>query len=234
MCKLWRDEEIRYIETLLSNEMVMDPGVRNEIVRSRGFCNRHMHEIVKVAETPGRTEDGVGFVMFMTDAVEMLDKDLDEDLALIDESQTTENVLRKLSRRSLDRRASCPVCSWISRIHRIHCEPFFELLHNEEYRVWYETGPGLCMPHFQFVLQIADFTEVARSSLKTVFLAQKRKMREVLGLCNEYIRKSRWNSRNEPRGAEATVKDLILIKIAGLEGLNLMQCVECGSGRSKD
>ncbi len=65
LCKLWRDEEVRYIETLLRKEMIMDREVRLDIEKARGFCSRHLYEIVRIAETHSRVDGVIGFVTLM-------------------------------------------------------------------------------------------------------------------------------------------------------------------------
>ncbi len=150
----------------------------------------------------------------------MLKRDLEEGLKMLGDKTENSKSGGGLNR-IFEPEDSCPACRWVGGIHRILCAPFLEFLDDPEYLELYKAGPGVCMRHFRYVLETAEYSHVTLSSLEKLFLLQNEDIVKLMELCSEYIRKNSWGARREPGGAEEGVKDSILTKIAGLQGFRL-------------
>jgi hypothetical protein len=142
LCTLEEECEKRYMEAYLA-EYVMSPSSRDELVSSGGFCNHHSYVMLKVAVNP-ENADGHGIALTIKSIAEKFAEDL-----------------QKLKKKNLKRRGEnvldaqkCPACVHILRLMESYAEKTVQLLSSDhDFAKLYQASPGLCMPHFTWLVR---------------------------------------------------------------------------------
>jgi hypothetical protein len=119
ICTLLEKACYRQLDSLFY-ECVNDPGVRNRLAASHGFCNWHAHLALRIPHT----DSGIAIIY--------------EDLL----RAATEQPLRRPS-------ASCPVCDTARFNERVYLGELLRHFDDPELRPRYEQSFGLCLPHLQ-------------------------------------------------------------------------------------
>ena len=145
LCYLWNDSEERYLEHVLTSEVVMDSGFREKVIAARGFCNRHAHMLYR-AIYGGDVHDGLGYALYMKDVVEKIMEELCH-LSTILPSYPKPSRGRVLSRRRKrsittlrgaiepkTRRQQCPIYEHLWSMNQIYLHTLVQMLDDEELR----------------------------------------------------------------------------------------------------
>jgi hypothetical protein len=182
LCVIEDELERRYIQHYFS-ELVMDPPSRRELVESRGFCNCHLHRMLKEATEP-ETLAGTGMALVMRSVVEALIQDLKTQQDYVERSIQTEEgrlaarmvsfvesvrsrlahplgqggFLTREARRTLPNVGRCPICLYGSAFTQTYVGEFVEFLASggTECRRRFEESKGLCIPHFVAVINATE------------------------------------------------------------------------------
>jgi hypothetical protein len=233
LCYLWLKHESRHLKYLLTNEVTMDPGFREKVLSSRGFCNRHTHLLYEAASGVG-TEDGLGYSLYMQSVVEEICHGL-KSLLLSNIEENTAckgTILRWWRRRQaitlMAEKASkayygegfCPVCESLWTFDQIYLYTLLQMLDDKDFREEFKTK-WLCLPHFLSALRLAGKSNLESPAevIHTLVEIEVSLLERLSQLLSESIRKHDWRFRDEPRGPETEANSLALSILAGVEGL---------------
>lgn len=114
----------------------------------------------------------------------------------------------------------CPAESLLSS-DRIYLETFIEILDENKFEREFKSFRGLCLPHFMSSIRMMDQIKVKHPSdiAKKLVEVEKDRLRLLFSYLSEFIRKRKWDYRNEPAGAEVDANPIALKMLAGVEGL---------------
>jgi hypothetical protein len=183
-CELEADAAHRRLDSLLY-ESVNDPGVRDDLLRSRGYCPRHAHLLLGFG-------DGLGTAILYRDQVRLFL----EFLGGIRKEKA--RLLKDRPSARWQRHAFCPACRLQFEEREFHIDILLQGLDDADLRAAFESSPGLCVPHFFLVL------EKARGEARCRYLAEMQEKRFGLLLADldEFYRKSDYQARKEGFGQE--------------------------------
>jgi hypothetical protein len=232
LCYLWTKSEERLLRHLLTNEVVMDPDFRKKVTAAKGFCNRHMHLLYRTAYS-GRTENGRGYARYMQGVVEKIVEQiapLTADLEGIELADSKIFFLKRKQKLSLlDSKIKhatrgqkpCPACESLWSLDRIHLHTLVQMLEDKEFRKEFKSSRGLCLPHFLSAMQMLNRAKFENPLIvaRTLIETEIKSLKLVGSYLSEFVRKSSWNFRKEPRGPEINANHMVLILLAGTEGL---------------
>jgi len=213
LCALEDEIERKYMDTYLS-ELVMNASSREEIVKSRGFCNHHFYRILIAANKPG-SPDGHGIALVNESIVDKLIQDLHK--------QNSHNIddLHKL----LATKNKCPACAHLAEFARMYAEKVVELLSldNEEFLKLLKESKGFCIPHFVTLVQIAKDSMPTQSQkiLKPLMEIEKKNLHRLHFELAEYIKKQSYEFSEKDRAAVADIVPRSVEKLAGRRGVKI-------------
>jgi hypothetical protein len=213
LCALEDEVERKYMDTYLS-ELVMDASSREEIIKSRGFCNHHFYKMLIAASKPG-SSDGHGIALVNESIVEKLVRDLHK--------QRNHHIddLHKL----LATKNKCPACIHLGEFSRMYTEKIIELLSsgNEEFLKLLKESKGFCIPHFVKSVQVAKDVELAQSQkiIKTLIEIEEKNLRRLNSELAEYVKRQSYEFSEKDRSAIADIVLRSVEKIAGKRGMKL-------------
>lgn len=236
LCYLWVKSEKRFMEYLLTNEVTMSPEFRERVLAAKGFCNHHMHLLLKTAHRD-HTEDGIGYALYMQGVVEKIIESLaslsPDNISALRESNGSNVIFRRRRQRQaftllssrLERavqgRTPCPACESLWSSDKIHLDTLVQMLDEKDFLEEFKSSKGLCLPHL-----ISAIRMVSQSKLKnpadvahTLIEVAIKQLQLVKHYLSEFIRKHSWDFRNEPRGPEVKANLMVLNMLVGVEGL---------------
>lgn len=236
LCYLWIKSEKRLMEYLLKNEVTMSPEFRERVLAARGFCNRHMHLLLKTADGGG-TEDGLGYALYIQGVVESIIKALaslyPDNLSALGKSSGGSAIARRRRQRQalvllssrLERaivgEKPCPACESLWSSEKGYLETLVRMLDDKDFREDFKASRGLCLPHFISAIRIASQSKL-KSPLDVVYTLMEVEIKHlqlVNNYLSEFIRKHSWDFRNEPPGLEVEANRMALNMLVGVEGL---------------
>jgi Family of unknown function (DUF6062) len=176
----------RYVDSILY-EYVNDPGVRDEIRKSRGYCNEHAWWMPDVRGA------GLGIAILQRDIVQMV---LELTEALPNRRNTRKSAQELLKR--LQPTAECPVCAHRRTMEDITLDTLLQHIGDEKLATALASSAGLCLPHFSRALELVDGAE----ALKRLVALQKNTLARLRDDLAEFIRKNDYRFRDEGFGNE--------------------------------
>jgi hypothetical protein len=243
LCYLENRFEQRYVDNYLY-ELVMDPGAREKIIESRGFCNYHFYKMF-VSSTSPASSDGLGMALILKSVTEQLLEDVTADLRMGAESphrfrfdfggrfhsSSVPSYLRAVSNQE-----NCPACDHVSEIMRIYiAELAQELGEDDEIKELFDKSRGLCIPHYVMTMHIVSrlhskrFPQIA----KTIIGKQLQVLEKLQNALSVYIERQDYRFSNKERaGTEKTVGES-LAKVVGRRGTDrtLARIIEARENR---
>lgn len=193
LCKLEESALFAFLDAFLY-EAVTDPGARAELVKTRGYCNRHAHRLMNM-------RDKLGAAIVYQDQVKLY-------MDLFD--RISQNEL-KPKKQSLAACANCPACRNQMETRRQYLNILSEGLFETELKKAYESSAGFCIPH------LAALLETAKDRDMQIYLVQTER-HHLAGLWDELeelIRKHDYRYRDESFGSESGSWRKAIKKIAG-------------------
>ncbi len=163
-CELERKGIQKFFDGLFY-EKVNDRGLRDALVKSRGFCARHAHFLVSFG-------DGLGTAILYADQVELRMKSLDSPGAARRRKRPTQDGI-------------CPACRALGRLRAGFVHTLLQGLADPEMSGAFATSAGLCFPHFQAAIEAAQDSEVKKELVRI----QKEKTQALLSQLKELIDK---------------------------------------------
>ncbi len=188
LCRLAAQQTRRYLETW-KDEMFTDIDVREELRRSRGFCNTHTWQLAQMGAALPLAQ---AYRDILSDATELLTNEHGID---------TRRPRWFESRRTSHKRAPCPACQHKDQTLARLVIALRQALPDPTFYTRFMASHGLCLPHFQFAcnLQPQDKPEAWLPQLRQAQLACLQRLDEQLA---ELIRKHDYRFKHETRGDE--------------------------------
>jgi len=183
LCELEAEATRRYLDSLLY-ESVNDPGVRENLVRAKGYCLRHAHLLLGFG-------DGLGTAILYQDQVRLF-------LRFLSDVKGTKSRLLKKRPAEWRRRQACPACRLQVEGREYHVAVLLAGLSHEEMRAAVESSPGLCVPHFLLTIERGRDDAPRRYLIET----QENRFKELLNDLGEFCRKHDYRFRGEGFGRE--------------------------------
>lgn len=237
LCYLWLKNEERYMNYLLTNEVVMSPEFREKVLVAKGFCNRHMHLLYKTAYG-GHTENGLGYALYMQKVIEEIYKDFEILLNNLNKLKNLEsNIFNKKRKQkeisllynkimlAIKGRKKCPACEHLESMDSIYIHTLIRMLNDKNFREEFKSSNGLCLPHFSSIIKMINQSKIKNPIIiiQTLFEAENKQIQLIKNYLSEFIRKHSWDFRNEAFGPEANVNYMILNILTGVESLYLLK-----------
>lgn len=185
ICFLIQKSEYRYMDTLFY-ELVNDPGVREKLRKSHGFCTKHAQLAKKVGKP-------LGIAIIYEDICS----------TLVEKMEKGEKIP------SPDK--ECPVCKLVEEVEEYYLQSFLKNFSCKDFQNRYKRSFGLCMPHFLAVYSRLSGQE-EKDNLKQ---CQIHTLREYLLELEEFIRKHDYRFSYEEFGEEATSWNKVVDKVTG-------------------
>ena len=169
LCSIEIEGTKRYLGGLLY-ESVNDPGVRRDLILSRGYCHRHAHVLAGARSGSGTAilyRDQVGLFLEFLKTVR----------------RPGVRRLRSSATAGWSKRAQCPACRLEDESRARHAAVLIDGLADDRMRAAFDSCPGLCVPHFLFV-----YDRIASPDLRGYLLeTQQRKFRALQEELSEFI-----------------------------------------------
>lgn len=190
-------------------EQVNDPGVRNEIRESLGFCSLHAWQLQKFGDPFGSAiiyDDLMQLVVDRIERTAISEKGIKEFSAEI----------LKIDNKSYHRKkAICPVCKSRTEAEARYVSTFIESFNEPEFLSCYKSSFGLCLPHLRKVINSCRQKKIIREVLN-IELA---KMKELINELKEIQRKHDYRFSHEGFGKEGDAWIRAVEKMVGKEGI---------------
>ncbi|MFQ5801835.1 MAG: DUF6062 family protein [Candidatus Methylomirabilales bacterium] len=198
-------------------ERVTDPGCREELLASRGFCNWHAWML------PKSHHSGSGTAVIHE---HLLKKELEVLEGLRRSHKVTFGWRRILCRlagteweppavKRRRQKAPCPVCTGARISDEIYLKTCLEFLPDFEFRRAFEKSSGLCLPH----VYLAISTQPNHSNLPELLKLQAAKIEVVRAELSAFIRKQDYRFRGELVGEEGSAWLRSIELLAGKAGV---------------
>jgi len=185
LCDLEASSVRRYFESLL-HESVNDPGVREALIRSRGYCQRHAHYLRGHG-------NGLGIAILYQDQIKLFLRSLD----------VLETIASKVTPKGMhtrrQRAEACPACRTQNDCRSRYGSTLIDWLHDQEMRSALDASRGFCVPHFLALLDMPMDTK-ARTFLIEM---QRERMTSLLRELEEFHRKHDYRFSHEGYGSES-------------------------------
>lgn len=185
VCFLIQKSESRYMDTLFY-ELVNDPGVREKLRKSYGFCTRHAQLAKKVGKP-------LAIAIIYEDICSTLVKKLQKEEAPPFGGK------------------KCPACELTEEAENRYLKSFVKNFPKEDFQKHYERSFGLCTNHFLLVYTKLNTPE----EKKLLKQYQLNSLQKYLPELEEFIRKHDYRFSHEGFDKEATSWKRIVDKVAG-------------------
>ena len=181
VCTLVQRAGARYIEGTF-NESMLDPGIRQKLAESMGFCYEHTWQSIDL-----KLSDALGQAILYQDLVKHV-------LATIAENE--HNSSQDLAS-ALGRATGCPACRIEEDILERIIDSLASVLREAGFVGDFRLSNGLCLPHLKRLLPKLD-----QKRQVVVLGHQRARMESLKGELAEFIRKSDYRFRDEVIGGE--------------------------------
>jgi len=185
ICFLIQRSESQYLDNLFY-ELVSDPGVREKLRKSYGFCGKH-------AKLAKRTGNPLGIAIIY------------EDISL-----TLREKIEKEKEIPLPGEG-CIICKLVAEVEERYIQSFLKNFSKKNFQNLFRKSFGLCIHHF-FYIHSRLSTQEEKRVLKEYEL---QKLDEYISQLREFIRKHDYRYSHEGFGREATCWKKIVDKIVG-------------------
>jgi Family of unknown function (DUF6062) len=181
ICTLIQRAGARYIEGIF-NESILDPGIRQKLADSQGFCYDHTWQSISL-----KLSDALGHAILYQDLVR-------NTLQMIADTGGKDGI-RIVN--ALSPTLTCPAC----RIEEVTLERVIDALipalRDQDFIAEFKQSNGFCLPHLKRILPDLDGKRRG-----VVLLHQSACLEELKAELAEFIRKSDYRFRDESIGKE--------------------------------
>jgi hypothetical protein len=222
LCRLSEQVVNRYLDAILY-ESVNDPGIREQLHRSLGYCSEHAW---RLPDTGGGASLGIAIIYrdLLGQILKRLGKarfvpthklslrQAQEFLDLGKPAAATEAAVQ-----SLQSEAACPACGERDRMETIALIAMLKALAQEDERMQaaLKSSAGLCLPHLRRALELAR----DQAAFERLLAIAQEKMAELAGELDEFIRKNDYRFNKEGFGAEGESRRRAIAWMVGAKGV---------------
>jgi len=231
-CALWTREESSLTEGIRRDDLSADPKLKERLLVSSGFCDRHTHAIHK-ATTSANVEVGLGCPECAKTVLNKFEETLEPLLASLQSgygqmkagSEKEEDLLTSTIsalERSIRGGAICPVCEKLLESDKARVASLLQLLENHDFAETYAKSDAMCMPHFVTAMQMlaGSSSKGQEAAWKLLAKTELARLASVDNLLNERMKKYSWDYRDEGiTPEEAGAQKTGMAVLVGAEGL---------------
>jgi Family of unknown function (DUF6062) len=181
ICTLVQRAGARYMEATF-NESMLDPGIRQKLVDSLGFCYEHTWQAIDL-----KLSDALGQAILYQDLVRDSLKKIKENEQ--NSGSQLASTLKPLS--------ACPACSIEEATLERIIVTLAAALSDQDFIVEFQASSGLCIPHLRRLLPRLDAKRQAK-----ILQSQSACLENLQDQLAEFIRKSDYRFRDEVIGKE--------------------------------
>jgi len=203
ICYLVKKNTHKFMDDFLY-ESVNDPGVREDIKASSGFCNRHAWQLQKFG-------DGFGQAIVYNDLMNIVLKQINE----LDESFSIKELLKSINP-GVATKKICMFCKQEIDVVERYVSVFWESFDDAEFSFHYKHSFGLCLPHLAFVLQKCKSKKLCAELLDIEGV----KISGLIAELKEFMRKHDYRFSKEKFGEEGDSWIRAIEKFIGKEGIH--------------
>jgi len=202
ICYLVKKNTHKFMDDFLY-ESVNDPGVREDIKASQGFCNRHAWQLQKLG-------DGFGQAIVYNDLMNIVLKQINE----LDESFSIKELLRSINP-GVAAKKICMFCKQeIDAVER-YVSVFWESFNDPEFSFHYKDSFGLCLPHLALALKKCKSKKLGTELIDI----ETGKISGLIAELKEFMRKHDYRFSKEKFGKEGDSWIRAIEKLIGKEGV---------------
>ena len=184
-------------------ESVNDPGLRQEIKASQGFCNRHAWQLHKFG-------DGFGQAIVYSDLMNITLKIFQE----IDKPTSIKELIKEISPGGTTKRI-CMFCRQEKDAGDRYISVFWESFDDPEFSITYKSSFGLCLPHLVFALKKNKNRQFNRELIEI----ETPKLSGLVSELKEFMRKHDYRFSKEKFAKEGNSWIRAIEKFIGREGI---------------
>ncbi len=208
ICSLVQENIHKFMDILLY-EQVNDPGVRNEIRISLGFCSLHAWQLQKLGDPFG---SAIIYEDLMKNLVDRMDR-------MVISEKSVKNlfaeILKIKNKGDGRKKAICPICKSGKGAETRYVSTFIESFNEPDFFSAYSKSFGLCFPHIVEIFNICRQNEILREILNI----ESAKMKDLIGELKEIQRKNDYRFSQEGFGKEGNAWIRAIEKMTGKEGV---------------
>jgi hypothetical protein len=186
ICRLARQATVRHLGGFL-HEQVNDPGTREELVASRGFCQHHAWALTSF-------HDGLGVAIVYRHLVQELIGDLQQFVKRpgVRSGRRQQGAGAGLSA-ALRPKKGCPICKTASRVEEASLHGLLKRLDDLEVSKRLGGDALLCFPHLLTAVEMSADPAIAGRVIQMHIVGYQ----NLIGHLNEFIRKHDYRFRSE-------------------------------------
>ncbi len=225
LCSLWTRDEEAMVAMIANDGARSNSEMREKIIASTGFCNRHTYVIQRATSSKGDASFGGA------SSAQLVLKKIDGDItALLAEvkgssggfgKEQMTSVIGKLER-TLYGQSVCPVCEKLLRSDKERIASLLKLLEGNDLADRYAKSDALCVPHFVSVMRLLPSSGLKNPEATWSLLVKSELARlgAVDTVLNERMEKYSWDHKSEGVTQEqAGAQNAGKLMMTGVEGL---------------
>jgi len=198
ICFLVKKTTHKFMEDFLY-ESVNDPGLRQEIKNSQGFCNRHAWQLHKIG-------DGFGISIVYKELAQLINKKL---------GKINLPALIKDLNKSRKLKNNCIFCRQESDVENRYVSFFIENFMDTELKNHYKNSFGFCILHLLTIINKFKNKKV----IEEIVAIESEKISGLIAELNEFQRKHDYRFSKEGFGKEGDSWLRVIEKLEGKEGV---------------
>jgi len=202
ICLLVKKTTHKFMDDFLY-EGVNDPGIRQEIKASQGFCNRHAWQLQKFG-------DGFSQAIVYSDLMNILLKQLEE----TDESISAKEMLKRINP-GTDTKQICMFCKQEKESEERYVSVFWDNFDDPEFSFHYKNYFGLCLPHLAVALKKCKSKKFGTELIEIEAV----KISGLIAELKEFMKKHDYRFSQEKFGKEGDSWIRAIEKFIGKEGV---------------
>jgi len=203
ICYLVKKNTHKFMDDFLY-ESVNDPGVREDIKASSGFCNRHAWQLQKFG-------DGFGQAIVYNDLMNIVLKQINE----LDESFSIKELLKSINP-GVATKKICMFCKQEIDVVERYVSVFWESFDDAEFSFHYKNSFGLCLPHLALALKKCKNKKLGTELIDIEAV----KISSLVAELKEFMRKHDYRFSKEKFGEEGNSWIRAIEKFIGKEGIH--------------
>jgi hypothetical protein len=184
LCRLAQESTRRYLETW-KDELFTDVDAREALRRSRGFCNAHTWQLVRMGASLPIAQ---AYRDVISDAIEHLENE---------DGKRRQRWFE--TKRNASDEAPCPACVHQDQVLARFIAVLRQALADTSFYTKFSASSGLCLDHFRLTCELkpsgADWLPLLRK-------AQLGCLQRLYEQLSEMIRKHDYRFKDEARGSE--------------------------------
>lgn len=210
ICTLINKSIDRFIEGLFY-ESVNDIKIREDIKKSKGYCNYHAWKL----ESFG---DPLAHSIIYSDLIKSLEVSIEDflkDTEVINNEKKVffnkpkENNKLEKFRKNIEGKDNCPICKMVLDSEKLYVLSFAEYIREDnEFKVEYKESGFLCIPHIVKLLENCGDINLIREIMEV----QLNKIRKLSHHLSEIKRKSDYRFSNEESSSEGKIAWIKAVK----------------------